>query len=88
MKTTTLASIIALAATLTFLTPALSSGLPEFSTEATAQQHCPSDTVVWLNVKSGVYHYKGARWYGTTKGGAYVCEKEAIAAGMRASKRG
>lgn len=59
-----------------------------FSTESAAQAHCPRDTVVWLNTPSGIYHYKGERWYGRTKHGAYVCEKEAIAAGDRASENG
>jgi hypothetical protein len=46
-----------------------------FSTESEAQAHCPRDTVVWLNIPSGIYHYKGERWYGRTKHGAYACEK-------------
>jgi hypothetical protein len=59
-----------------------------FDTEDSAQQHCARDVVVWLNIPSGIYHYKGERWYGRTKHGAYVCEKEAIAAGDRASENG
>ena len=61
---------------------------PLFSTESAAQSHCPHDTVVWLNIPSGIYHYKGERWYGRTKHGAYACEKEAIAAGDRATENG
>lgn len=57
-----------------------------YSTEQQAQSHCPSDTVVWLNTPSGIYHFKGERWYGRTKHGAYVCEKEADAAGDRATR--
>jgi hypothetical protein len=45
--------------------------------------YCASD-VVWLDVASGIYYYKGDRWYGRTKSGAYTCEKKAIAAGNRA----
>lgn len=59
-----------------------------FDTESGAQSHCPHDTVVWLNTASGIYHYKGERWYGRTKHGAFVCEKAAIAAGDRASENG
>lgn len=59
-----------------------------FTTEDAAQAHCPRDVVVWLNIPSGIYHYKGERWYGRTKHGAFVCEKEAIAAGDRASENG
>jgi hypothetical protein len=44
--------------------------------------------VVWLNIASGVYYYKGDRWYGRTKQGAYTCEREAINAGNRASLDG
>lgn len=61
---------------------------PLFSTESAAQAHCPKDVVVWLNIPSGIYHYKGERWYGRTKHGAYACEKEAIKAGDRASLNG
>ena len=38
--------------------------------------------------RSGIYHYAGQRWYGRTENGAYVCEKEAIAAGDRATRNG
>jgi hypothetical protein len=61
---------------------------PLFDTESAAQAHCPKDVVVWLNIPSGIYHYKGERWYGRTKHGAYACEKEAIKAGDRASLNG
>jgi hypothetical protein len=64
------------------------SSLAEFSTPDEAQAHCPSDVVVWLNTASGVWHYVGERWYGNTRSGAYVCEKEAAAAGDRATRNG
>jgi hypothetical protein len=41
--------------------------------------------VVWLDIPSGIYYRKGARWYGRTKRGAYTCENLAISAGNRAS---
>jgi len=65
-----------------------SSDIPMFDTEAAAQKHCPNDTVVWLNTNSGIYHLKGERWYGATKHGAYVCKKEADAAGYRETENG
>jgi hypothetical protein len=46
--------------------------------------YCGS-AVVWLNLESGIYYHKDDRLYGRTKRGAYVCEKEAIGAGNRAS---
>lgn len=58
----------------------------EYSTEAAATSHCRGDEVVWLNVKTGVYHSKGTEYYGNTKNGAYTCKKDADAAGDRASK--
>jgi hypothetical protein len=59
-----------------------------FATEQEAQQHCPRDTVVWLNLPSGIYHFKGQRWYGSTKRGAFVCKKEADGAGDRGTRNG
>jgi len=59
-----------------------------FATEAAAQAHCPSDAVVWLNTNTGIYHEKGMRWYGRTKHGAYVCRKDADAAGDRDTRNG
>jgi hypothetical protein len=63
-----------------------SSGLKTFSTEQLAKQHCPTDTVVWLNLNTRVYHFKGEHLYGNTKNGAYVCQKEADKAGNRATR--
>jgi hypothetical protein len=58
----------------------------QFADEASAKARCPSETVVWVNLPSKIYHFVGTRSYGTTKRGAYMCEKEAIAADDRASK--
>jgi hypothetical protein len=44
--------------------------------------------VVWVNLPTGVYHYAGERWYGNTKNGAYMCEREAKAVGDRATRNG
>jgi hypothetical protein len=63
-------------------------GLDTFTSEAQAQQHCPADTVVWLNLPTKIWHYKGERWYGRTKNGAFVCQKEAAASGARGTSNG
>ena len=42
-----------------------------------------SGVKVWVNTKSGVYHCPGTRWYGATKGGEYMTEGQARAAGDR-----
>jgi hypothetical protein len=48
----------------------------QFQNEQAAQQHCPDDTVVWLNLRSGNVHTKDMKWYGKTQDGAYVCKKK------------
>jgi hypothetical protein len=60
----------------------------QFPTEQQAQQHCPNDTVVWLNLYSGIYHFKGQLWYANTSKGAFVCQREADRAGDRATRNG
>ena len=88
MKTplrTLVVAIFAISATFSVLT---AEALERYDTESQAQQHCPKDTVVWLNLPTMIWHYKGQRWYGRTKHGAYVCEKEAAAGGARATRNG
>lgn len=60
----------------------------QFKTEADARAHCPGDQVVWANNggKSKIYHAAGDKYYGTTKRGAYMCQKDSEAAGFRAAK--
>jgi hypothetical protein len=60
-------------------------GAGEFTSEQQARYRCPSDTVVWVNTRSRVYHFAGTRNYGNTKQGAYMCEADAKAAGDRAA---
>lgn len=64
----------------------------QFSSEQAAKAHCPGDTIVWANLSgSKAYHTSGDRYYGKTRHGAFMCEKDANqagyhAAGARASK--
>ena len=67
-------------------TPTGPVGANQFSTEAQAKARCPSDTVVWVNLTSKIYHFSGTKDYGTTKHGAYMCERDTAASGMRAAK--
>jgi len=62
--------------------------LDQYQSEQAAQKHCPADVVVWLNLPTGVFHYKGQRWYGRTKNGAYVCKNEAVKEGDRPTRNG
>ena len=68
--------------------PAMAAQIPLFTSEQQAQQHCPADVVVWVNLPSGIYHFRGQRYYANTKSGAFVCRKEADANGYRATKNG
>lgn len=38
---------------------------------------------VWVNTSSGVYHCPGTRWYGNTKRGEYMSQKQAQEKGYR-----
>ena len=70
-------------------TPAARVGTPganQFASEAQAKTHCATDTVVWANLSSKVYHFSGHRDYGNTKRGAYMCEGDATQQGFRAAK--
>jgi len=61
-------------------------GANQYSTETLALAHCPTDTVVWANTRSNVYHFRGTYNYGNTKAGAYMCEEDSLAKGMRAAR--
>ena len=41
------------------------------------------NVTVWVNTKSGVYHCPNTRWYGNTKNGTYMTQKEAVSKGYR-----
>lgn len=58
----------------------------QFAAEGQAQSHCPRGLVVWANTDSKIYHFSGHSDYGHTKQGAYMCEQDAEAQGMRAAK--
>ncbi len=61
-------------------------GANQFSTEALAKARCPADTVVWVNLRSRIYHFARSKDYGKTKRGAYMCETDTAAASFRAAK--
>jgi len=61
-------------------------GRSQFATEAEAKTSCPTDIVVWVNLRSKVYHTHDSASFGRTKRGAYMCERDTAAAGYRAPK--
>ena len=77
-----------LALSIALTVPAVAFSLSTFTTETEAQQHCPNDVVVWLNLPTMIWHYKSQRWYARTIHGAFACEKEAGAAGARGTRNG
>ncbi len=59
--------------------------MPHFHFEQQAQEHCPSDSIVWAIARLGVYNSNAERWYGQTNDGAYVCRHDAETAGYHAA---
>ena len=61
------------------------------SSPAVAHRNSPVTTqspgnptvTVWVNTNSGVYHCPGTRWYGKTKSGQYMTQREAQSKGYR-----
>jgi hypothetical protein len=58
----------------------------QYRTEAEARAACGTDPVVWGNSESKVFHPQGGRFYGRTQQGAYMCTRQATAAGYRAAR--
>ncbi|MFL9998606.1 hypothetical protein PQR34_44610 [Paraburkholderia sediminicola] len=87
-KVAALCASILLASGMSPFHAAYAQSAPQFQSEQQARQHCPRDTVVWVNTKTGVYHFKGQRWYGNTREGAYECRGEANDEGDRATRNG
>src|SRR5258708_39717189 len=44
-------------------------GERQYPTETEAKATCPNDAVVWVNLRSKVYHASGSRNYGQTRQG-------------------
>jgi hypothetical protein len=53
-----------------------------------ASMTCPGDKLVWVNTHSHVYHFKGERYFGSTKEGKFICERDADKEGDRPTHNG
>lgn len=49
----------------------------------TTQRPGNPTVTVWVNTNSGVYHCPGTRWYGKTKSGQFMTQREAQSKGYR-----
>ncbi len=58
------------------------------SSSTSAASRCSGDMLVWVNSRSGIYHLPGTRWYGRTREGRFMCERQADADGYRAARNG
>jgi hypothetical protein len=59
-----------------------------FPNAAQAQQHCPNDSVVWLDFKKRIYYLQGQLLYARGRTATYVCRDEAKRNGYRRSLLG
>lgn len=48
-----------------------------------AQSAGSATVTVWVNTNSGVYHCPRTRWYGKTKSGQFMSQREAQSKGYR-----
>ena len=69
-------------------TNAEAQGLGLFRVEGQAQQHCPNDTVVWLDLTKRTYYLQGQHQYGRGRTAVFACRKEARRSGNRRSLLG
>lgn len=51
--------------------------------EAPVVSQSAGSVIVWVNTKSGVYHCPNTRWYGKTKSGQFMSQREAQSKGYR-----
>jgi len=69
---------------LTFVTYNVITPAPDRSFHPSVIQSAGNASVrVWVNTNSGVYHCPGTRWYGNTKSGQYMTQKQAQYKGYR-----
>jgi hypothetical protein len=62
-----------------------SAQLSLFRTEMQAQQHCPDDSAVWIDLRKRIYYVEGQRLYAQGRTGTFGCRMEARRSGYRRS---
>lgn len=56
--------------------------------EPPAGMTCSGDRLVWVNTRSGIYHFQGERYFGTTNQGMFMCHHDADLEGDRPARNG
>jgi hypothetical protein len=84
MKNSAVAMMAAFAMSMTVFTAQAADPTPSNQIQLSADK----DVMVWVNTRTGVYHYSGSPWYGKTVHGAYMSEFQAKAEGDRPSANG
>jgi hypothetical protein len=74
--------LVAFVLALTFLSGGSALPVTKIVLVSTQSQGNPN-VKVWVNTNSGVYHCPGTRWYGNTKEGQYMTQRQAQASGYR-----
>ena len=53
-----------------------------------AGMSCTGDKIVWVNTRSATYHFRGERYFASTKAGKFMCEQAADREGDRPTHNG
>ncbi len=76
MKIDNWIAIIPMMTVIAFAQPAIAA-TALYATEASAQQSCGSDEVVWVDLDRGRFYHKGQDNFGKSNNGGYACLKPA-----------
>jgi hypothetical protein len=49
---------------------------------------CPGDKVLWVHTRSHIHPFQGERYFGSTKEGKFICERDADKEGDRPTRDG
>jgi hypothetical protein len=60
----------------------------QFPTPAAAGEHCPGEVIVWVDLETHVFYYRGQDRYGSTKQGAYMCQRDLKGGGFKPNRSG
>lgn len=71
-----------------FLAAAASAEDVQFPTRSAAEDHCPGQVVVWVDLQTKIFYYRGQDRYASSKSGAYLCERDIKGLGYRPNRTG